>query len=435
MDFFLFLLVNAALFLRPQDLFESVQTIPFYNILIVTNLIVASPAIMKELGQGLEKLPGTACVLGIWIAIVASLLARSNLEGAWLYGVEFMKVVAYFILMTSILTTKERLGWFVATFIILTVAVSAISIADFNGYRDFPIIKHAREGVTDKVTGIRSDIFRLTAYGVFGDPNDLSMMTVVCMILCLGGLLMKGLESLRIPLLAAFLFLGYALLLTQSRGGLLALIAGIGAMLLARYGASQSTLAIAGVVPVVLTVFGGRQASFGEAISSGTGGARTELWYSGLQWMKWAPIFGLGHGEFAKEHGLVAHSSYVQALAEWGIIGGTMFLGLFFVVCYSIWRLKDVKEEIVSSFLYYYQPYFMGAMAAYVVSMFTLTRNEAVPTFLIAGLGLSYERLAREETSLEPLVLNSKLIKQMFMVSLGFIALLYTYIRFVYRMF
>ena len=36
------------------------------------------------------------------------------------------------------------------------------------------------------------DLYRLAAFGVFADPNDLSMIVVLSMIICLGGLFLLG---------------------------------------------------------------------------------------------------------------------------------------------------------------------------------------------------------------------------------------------------
>jgi len=58
-----------------------------------------------------------------------------------------------------------------------------------------------------------------------------------------------------------------------------------------------------------------------------------------------------------------------------------------------------------------------------------------VPTYLVAGIGVSFERLARRGTALTPLQMGPSLLLQMTLATLGFIAALYVYIRFIYRMF
>jgi O-antigen ligase len=435
MDFVLFLLLNVVLFLRPQDLAPSLAIIPLYNTLIVLNLIVAAPAIFQHVRGGWKRAPATVCVTGIFAALLLSLVARSDYAGAWHWGLEFAKVAAYFLLIIVVLNSPWRFTWFLATIVALTVVLSGLAVAHFHGQVEIPAIAHAREVTYDALTGDQTSNFRLAAFGVFADPNDLSMIVVLSMLICLGGVLYYKLKGVRLLLLAPLGFLAYVLALTQSRGGMLALFAGLGVFLVNRYGLLKSTVAMAGVVGTVLLVFGGRQVDFGEGIASGTGGQRTDLWYAGLQMLKWSPVVGMGQGQFVQENGLVAHNSYVQALAEWGFLGGTMFIGLFYVVLLLVWRLKPVRRQIASPALRSLHPYVLGALAAYAASMMTLTRCDVVPTYLVAGLGVSYERLARRGTDLPALNFTPGLLGRMALVTLGFIVLIYIYIRYIYRLF
>ena len=398
MEFALFLLVNVALFLRPQDLFPALAAVPIYNILIVLNLLIAAPLIVRHFQHGLRTTPATVCVVGVLMAIVLSLAARAEFGGALYWGSEFLKVVAYFVLMVAVLNTPRRFALYLTTIVGLTVALTLLCVAHFQGYIELPSIRHALEGTYDASDGSTSSIYRLAAFGVFADPNDLSMIVVLSMLICLGGICFRHLGPAHFAFVVPLLFLGYALALTQSRGGLIALLVGLAAFMMNRYGAVRTVATLAVIVPLLLIVFGGRQADISGSIGHGTGGQRTDLWYAGLQMIKFSPLVGIGHAHFVEEEGLVAHNSYVQALAEWGLFGGTMFIGLFYVVLISVWRLKSVRKQIQSSMLRNMQPYVLGALAAYAASMLTLTRCDVVPTYLVAGIGVSFERLARRGT-------------------------------------
>src|SRR5262245_39187638 len=110
MDFILFLLVNVALFLRPQDLFPSLGDWQIYNVLIVANLLLAVPAIAAQLGRGIGRAPATAFVVGVLAAVTFSLIVRADWAGAWHWGIEISKCAAYFLLMTAVLSTARRLS-------------------------------------------------------------------------------------------------------------------------------------------------------------------------------------------------------------------------------------------------------------------------------------------------------------------------------------
>ena len=435
MDFVLFLLLNVALFLRPQELIPSLASVHFYNILIVANLAVALPMILNQVRTGWKRSPAIVCVLGILAALVLSLLARNDFAGAWQWGLDFAKVAAYFVLLTAVITTPRRFTIFLGAIVALTVALSALAVAHFHGHIELEAIKHAREVSYDDMTGDQIDNLRLAAFGVFADPNDLSMIVVMSMLICLGAIFYRDLKLTRFLAVAPLLFLGYVLALTQSRGGFLALIAGFGVYLVNQFGWMRSSVMFAAVLVVMFTVFDGRQVDISGGIAGGTGGQRTDLWYAGLQMLKWSPLVGWGHGQFVQEQGLVAHNSYIQALAEWGLLGGMMFVGLFYVVLYSVWRLKPVRSRIASPALRSMQPYVLGALAAYAASMLTLTRCDVVPTYLVAGLGVSYERLARRGTPLRSLEVSPSLAVHIALATGAFIAVTYVYIRYIYRLF
>ncbi len=435
MEFILFLLVTGTLFLRPQDLVPWLAETPVYNILIVVNLVIAAPTIIGHLQRGWRYKPATICVGGILAAIVLSLLVRADVAGAIYWGGEFAKVAAYFLLMTAVLTTPARFGAYLVVVVALTIALAGLAVAHFHGRLDLPAISHAREITYDDTTGDPINAYRLSAFGVFADPNDLSMIVVMSILICWGGVCYGHWGSKRFALVIPLGFLAYTLALTQSRGGLLALVIGLGAWLICRYGAAWATMSLIVLIPLVFVSFSGRQTDLSGGISAGTGSSRTELWYAGLQMIKWHPLIGIGHGRFVQEQGLVAHSSYLQALCEWGLIGGTMFVGLFYVVLLSVWRLRSIRREIKSPALRSFQPFVLGALAGYAASMLTLTRCDVVPTYIVAGLGVTFERLARHRTSLLPLQVTPELLLRMAGASLSYLALVYVYIRFVYRMF
>ena len=60
MGFLLFVLVNAALFIRPSEIVPALEAIPIYNILISSCLLVSLPVVQKELtGRSLVETPIT----------------------------------------------------------------------------------------------------------------------------------------------------------------------------------------------------------------------------------------------------------------------------------------------------------------------------------------------------------------------------------------
>lgn len=423
-DFFLFLLVNAALFVRPGELFPATYGWPIYNCLIIANLLVAAPAVLNQLSEKrLSQSPITVCVLGVWVFIILSQLVRADLALAWSGGYEFAKVVAYFLLLVGIVSTPRRLYVFLGSVVAFTLVVNVLAVLQYRGLIELSTISAIAEG----------DINRMRGTGIFNDPNDLSMIIVACLIICAAGLFNTKLGVPRFALIAPLAFLFYCLTLTHSRGGLLALVAGCGVLAYGWLGFVKAGFVGLAGFPVLLMGFGGRQANISGALAGGTGRSRVELWSSGLEMLKGSPLLGIGYEKYAEYAGQVAHNSFVHAFGELGIFGGMLFLGIFAVAGWMLWSLRNVKRQIAHPGLRQIGPFILALVAAYCTSMMSLSQTYALPTYMMAGLAVSYDRLARPGTSLRPIQFNGKLLQWLALLSVGFIACVYLYIKVFFR--
>src|SRR5262249_45050570 len=132
---------------------------------------------------------------------------------------------------------------------------------------------------------------------------------------------------------------GAGLALTQSRGGMVALLSGLAAFFYARFGPGKSLLLGGLVLPVLLTVFGGRMTEI--STSANTGQSRVGLWVEGVAMLKESPLFGIGADNFRQRLDFVAHNSYLHTYAELGLFGGTLFLGAFYLAAVLLFRARQ----------------------------------------------------------------------------------------------
>src|SRR5205807_1762810 len=130
---------------------------------------------------------------------------------------------------------------------------------------------------------------------------------------------------------------GYALSLTQSRGGFIALLGALLTLVWSRFGWRKAIPLAAILVPVMFMLFDGRMT--GLSASEGTGQERIQLWSEGFNFFREAPIFGIGMDEFTEEVRQPAHNSFVHCYAELGFFGGSLFFGAFFTAFWSLSRL------------------------------------------------------------------------------------------------
>ena len=336
MTFWLFQLLNAVLLLRPENMFPGLSGLRLYLVLSVLCLVGAAPRVFALLTpRSLTDRPIVVCVLGLFAAVVLSLLARAWLMRAVDDGAEFAKVVAYFLLFVALVDNVDRIRAVLGWIVVFVAALAALGLLQYHGAIDWPTLRPVEQAVYDDETGELIDQFpRLRSMGIFNDPNDL------CLILTTGTLAALALAAtthglVRVLWLVPVGLFGYALMLTHSRGGLIGLAAGLGILAVARLGIRLGLpLAILAVL-ALLAVFAGRQTDF-SLDDSDTGQARLQLWAEGLGLMWRNPVTGVGVHEYLEEVGKQAHNSFVQAFVETGLIGGTFFTGAFFLAIYGL---------------------------------------------------------------------------------------------------
>src|SRR5436305_1735756 len=98
MAFFLFILLNATLFIRPVEAYGISDLENSYAVLIIPCLILSFNDILAYLlNKRLDTKPVTLCVLTLALMMPLPFLAKMDLNGAFRAGTDFLKVVVYFL--------------------------------------------------------------------------------------------------------------------------------------------------------------------------------------------------------------------------------------------------------------------------------------------------------------------------------------------------
>ncbi len=222
LGFVLFIVLNAVLFLRPMDIIPALAGWPIYLAVISSCLAIASTAVVRQLTpRSLAQDPISACVLGVLGSVVLSHLCHGAIGEAARCGWYFLKVVLYYFLLVAIVDSPRRYCRFLGWISIFVIIVTALPLLQYHGYVDIPAIEplHERQDEIDPATGAPIVLERLKSTGIYDNPNDLSRIVVVGIILGLYWLNDRALGMRRAFWLAPVGLLGYALHLTQSRGG------------------------------------------------------------------------------------------------------------------------------------------------------------------------------------------------------------------------
>jgi O-antigen ligase len=268
---------------------------------------------------------------------------------------------------------------------------------------------------------------RLRGTGTFKDPNDLCLLLTMGMFIALYGVTDPRLGGFRWGWLFPLVLVLYALELTQSRGGMLSFLAGCIALFYARFGWRGTLLLGVPLVPVALVMFGGRMASM--SASEGTGQQRVQLWSDAIATIMASPVFGVGMNEMGAAIGKAAHNSFLHAYAELGLFGGTLFFGAFFFAAVWVLRLVRHREWVPDLEMRRLLPYLLAIVAAYIVGILSLSRIEAVPTYLILAVVTATSSVVAIEAPAFTFRLDSRLLQRMLLANFAFICVLYLFVR------
>jgi hypothetical protein len=387
MNFAFFLLLNAVLLLRPEEVVPSLAGLRLYFIAVGFCILTSFGRLMELLSpSSLRDRPVAVCVLIFYLSTILSNLALGRASEAFIgFGSEFFKVVLFYFLLLANVDTEWRFRTYVATLIALVTLLTSIALAQHHGTIDIEGFKFCLQRETDPVTGEEFFLKRLVATGIFNDPNDLCLILGLGILSCIY-LFSTSPESgfLRFLWLPPVLLFAYAVIETHSRGGLLGIMAGLSAYLFSRYGGTKSIPLALGGGFLLMIAIGGRSTNIE---GGGTAHQRVMIWSDGITTLLSHPhmiLTGMGIGWFHDDQGLVAHNSFVQAIVELGIIGGSSFLGAFLLagwLCHQIGRAWDAPEWTIAG-----RPYVFGVLVGYAVGCYSVTRNFVIPTYLVLGL-------------------------------------------------
>lgn len=450
--YLLFLLANAMLFIRPQEILPALGDLPLYLAFLTGALLFSIPQLHRQLQWNTMLLqPVNLCVVGVTLAVVVSRITTGHLENLFSSLISMLKVLLYYLVLVSVLTTPQRLRNFLMTTALCATVMIAYSVYDYIGFSNYWVGNPELEAVLDvernlephqrailrhipdrngvNVYGQEIWFFRLCGLGIFHDPNDLSLLIVAVSIISVYFLTDRRQSGIRYLWLIPLAIMALAMHYTYSRGGLLALGVGGMAWLCTRFGTKVAiTLGVLGAMAVPVAL--GRAGNID--LSEGTGQQRIQLWGDGLAAIRGAKVlFGIGEGTYADIAGHVAHNSFVHAFVELGFFGGTLFFGCFFLPAYTFFLMKRHHFQISDPELRRMFPYITALVAEWCMGMCSLSRCYVPPTYMIAGIAAAYINLVGFYRPVpRPLLrLNERTLQPWLACSAGLLVSAYLFVR------
>ena len=377
---FLFIALYVILvIIRPQDYPALVDSMPF-------------PLMPSMLALGLlgwlistrKRFDAPQYLLLLLFLLVVML---SKVVNGWPGGAieqlgQFGPVVVAYVLLANATTTLVQVRRMMAVFALCATVL-------------------ALHGVQQVMTGVSwtgvefSQGSRIQYVGIFNDPNDLGLLFVMCLPMAgylsgRGGML--GLR--RLFWLAVAALLVYAIVLTDSRGTMLAAALVVGLYVWRRFNLfAAATVGAIGLA--VLMAIPSRLQEIDASESSAAG--RVDAWYEGFLMFFSRPILGIGAGNFADYNTITAHNSFVLVLAETGIVGFTLwfaFVGYGFLMMGAVLRyrpeLADAAAERAWRDERAIAATLLLAQSGFFFAAFFLSRSYVVLLYLLAALALGY---------------------------------------------
>ena len=348
MAYLLCLVYVVIVYVRPAEIVPQWASLPIAQTAGVVGAVVAAFSVYLRPRPVLNS-PVDWCFIGFCLASIASNPANGWFGGGYVAFLDLLPLACFYFLVRLTVETRRQLRGLIVLLIALSLFQAVNGIVQYHTGTGIGGSTAIADRVqTEDESGEPARIMRIRGTGIFNDPNDLAMSMLVVFPFILTGILSPRPGALRRMIgLAAIGVLGYALYLTQSRGGFIGFAALSAAYL---YRRTSRWLAIAAAIAIFATVLavGSRR---GEVIDASEGSAqgRVQAWSAGIEMLKTNPLFGVGYDQFVEHHDRVAHNSFVHTFAETGMIGAYCLVGVFFYFLVGNGARRNVSNAAQST--------------------------------------------------------------------------------------
>jgi O-antigen ligase len=257
--------------------------------------------------------------------------------------------------------------------------------------------------------GVVHDLARTSSFGF--DPNDQALTLSLAVPMAWTLATKPGTGPLASNLYRGYLGIAVlAVLLTGSRGGMLALIPALSIIVTSSFklpiGHRVALVVVAGLAGIAICSLipdfaWQRVLSIQTEFQGGDFSNRKYIWEAGVRVFLEHPVFGIGAGAFAASvasvfgEPILAHNTFLSVLVEQGIIGFSFFLLMLGSMVYLVVRLPSGQRNV-----------WITSLVVWAVGASSLTWEYRKPTWLlfalIAGHAATRPKLAQDSIELPP---------------------------------
>lgn len=321
------LVLYVAIFMgRPGEVYESLA--PLRSEMLIGALTVVS-FLLRQLHSGVGMaLDGSRQTKLLYLVIVAAFISMPFAYyrlGAWTGFVDFLKILIFYLLVLQLVNTRKRLWIFSTVYFALVVHIA------FESLKNFYLGEFLYAQGIERVVGATS---------AGGGANKLgATMATTFPILFLFSFHKKLSLWWRVPIFLSACLVGYTMLLTGSRSGLVGFIGG--AMYMWWKSRHRMIFAILGLTfaigafPLLPEQYQNRYMTMTQSEIDDSSNERLKAWTKGMHMVADRPLTGVGINCFETANAMTystgraswleSHSLYVQVPAEMGLIGALTF--------------------------------------------------------------------------------------------------------------
>jgi len=383
MSLFLLILFTAAYYIRPAEWVE--QFTGYQIILYLSIILLFSVALSCQRKSDVFSLGSSRMMLWFTAMIVMSHVRHTYMAGAITSLQKFAHIPIVFFSILCSVNSKKKIRLYIWVIILLGCILAAEGVKQY-------LTGTAHGGMTPYVKNFYAPgghdpttVIRIRWYGIFNDPNDLSLALIITI-----PYLVNYISQKRILLCAPPLFLVLiALYFTNSRGGFIAAIFSIFFFFVFRY-RSKNGIITGIIASTVLFMFGPSRIAELSA-HEGSAYGRIEAWYEGFQMLKSYPLFGVGSGMFTDYHIRTAHNSFVLIFAELGLLGALAFVGIFYYPFRSFIHLYQNNKLYGPDGLIVIAS--MSSLIGLLFAMYFLSRSYILLPYMMCGITINSLRI------------------------------------------
>jgi probable O-glycosylation ligase (exosortase A-associated) len=332
--------------------------------------------------------PLSKTMLAFFVAVSASVLTCYWLAAFTEAWKMVLQLLLLFFLIINLVDSPRKLRGFGVALLIIAGIVCTVSLISFLFSK-----------------GYEPDDRLASAFGtLYGDSNEFAQF--ILMFLPFPFILLSHIKRLYVRLLLiALIGVGLiGLIMSGSRGGFLGLVAVM--IYLAVRGTRRFSMLMAVIVIAVMMAmlipssYTHRIESINDLQADESIELRLEAWQAGFRMFLSNPATGVGAGcflgastSFGMSHWLVAHNSFVNALAELGLFGFVPFVLLFYFAFKSCRRTRLILEQTgrTNTFQYVIASALPISLVGYIVPGLFLSTTYASSLYMLLGICAAIE--------------------------------------------